>query len=327
MPLPDLALALAAKQHGVLSRDQLLAAGVSRETLRWRIGRDWRLVLPGVYALQTGLPSQEQRLVAAQLVAGERLLAGGNHGRRPARLDVMLARAADPFARTEATAVAAGRLGRRRRHVPARRTSRRAGPLRLGCLPRAVVDAAAQVPEERRARALMIEAVQRRLVRLDDLEHWVDARGTPRLRAAATPAGRGCRRSLVGPRVGSARAHPHLERPAGADGQSDPPGPGGEPLTSPDVWFDDVGMAVLVQSRQFHSEGLDWDATVVAGSDLSAARVVVVGVTPEALARDPGAQLLRVEHAHAAARRSGTRAPVTASARPTVPVTSDCRAS
>ena len=48
-------------------------------------------------------------------------------------------------------------------------------------------------------------------------------------------------------------------------------GPGGEALTSPDVWFDDVGMAVLVQSRQFHSQGLDWDATVVAGSDLSAA--------------------------------------------------------
>lgn len=91
--------------------------------------------------------------------------------------------------------------------------------------------------------------------------------------------------------------------------------PSGVQLTSPDVWFDDVGMAVLVQSRQFHADGLDWDATVAAGSDLSTARVVVLGVTPEALRRDPARQLRRVEQAHAAARRSGTRAPVIASPR------------
>jgi hypothetical protein len=96
-------------------------------------------------------------------------------------------------------------------------------------------------------------------------------------------------------------------------------GPRGEELTSPDVWFDDVGMAVLVQSREFHSDGLDWDVTVEQGSDLSAVRVVVVGVTPAALARDPSAQLRRIERAHAAARRSGTRAPVTATPRPTMP--------
>ena len=79
-------------------------------------------------------------------------------------------------------------------------------------------------------------------------------------------------------------------------------------------------MAVMVQSREFHSDGLDWDVTVEQGSDLSAARVVVVGVTPAALARDPSAQLRRIERAHAAARRSGTRAPVTATPRPTLPI-------
>jgi hypothetical protein len=86
------------------------------------------------------------------------------------------------------------------------------------------------------------------------------------------------------------------------------------------VWFDDVGMAVLVQSREFHSDGLDWDVTVEQGSDLSAVRVVVVGVTPAALVRDPSAQLHRIERAHAAARRSGTRAPVTATQRLTQPI-------
>ena len=86
------------------------------------------------------------------------------------------------------------------------------------------------------------------------------------------------------------------------------------------MWFDDVGMAVLVQSRTFHADGLDWDDTVEQGSDLSADRVVVVGVTPAALARAPAAQLARIERAHADAARTGTRAPVTAVERSTLPV-------
>jgi hypothetical protein len=86
----------------------------------------------------------------------------------------------------------------------------------------------------------------------------------------------------------------------------------GRPLTSPDLWFDDVGLAVMVQSREFHSRGLDWDVTVEAGSDLAVARVVAVGVTPAALARDPHRQLRRIEAAYAAARRSGQRAAVVA---------------
>ena len=322
MPLPDAALALAARQHGVLSRDQLLAAGVSKETLRWRIGRDWCLMLPGVYALQTGLPSAEQRLVAAQLVAGEDSWLAGTtaaalHGLRscslalPIRLLVPRPHRSRRLAWVDVCATSL--LGE---PVVER------GPLRLGCLPWAVVDAAAQTPDERSARALMLEAVQRRLVRLDDLEHWVDARGrrgSVRLRRLLAEAAAGAWSVPESELLALIRASHSLPEP-----MANPllTGPGGELLTSPDVWFDDVGMAVLVQSLQFHSEALDWEATVVAGSDLATARVVVVGVTPAALARDPLGQLHRVEYAHAAARRSGTRAPVTASARPTVPFTS-----
>ena len=150
MPLPDVALAVAAEQHGVLSRHQLLAAGVTSETLRWRIGRDWRLMLPGVYALQTGLPSQEQRLVAAQLIAGEdSWLAGSTaaalHGLRSCSLGLPIR-----------LLVPRPQRSRRVAWVEVHATSLlgepvvERGPLRVGCLPRAVVDAAAQTPEERR---------------------------------------------------------------------------------------------------------------------------------------------------------------------------------
>lgn len=320
MGLTDAAAAVAAEQEGVVTRRQLLAAGVSRETLRWRVGRDWRLLLPGVYVLQTGLPSQTQRLVAAQLLAGDGAWLAGStaaalQGLRSCSVTVPIH-----------VLVPAPRHSRRVAWVEIRSTALlgepvlQRGPLRVGSLARAVVDAAAATPDERGAQALVIEAVQRRLVRLDDLEHWVDARGSAgsaRLRAILAEVSAGAwsvpeadllalLRTSV--RLPAVMANPLLT------------GPDGEALTSPDAWFDDVGMAVMVQSRAFHADGLDWDATVEAGADLSAMRVVVVGVTPSALARDPAAQLARIERAHADAARTGARAPVRAVERPTVPL-------
>ena len=83
-------------------------------------------------------------------------------------------------------------------------------------------------------------------------------------------------------------------------------------LTTPDLWLDEVGMAVMVQSQRFHAGVLHWEATVESCDDLSASRVIVIGVTPTALERDPAAVLARIETAYLTARRSGMRAPVTA---------------
>jgi hypothetical protein len=320
MSLPDSTLVLARSQHGVVTRRQLLEAGVSRDTLRWRVGRDWRLLLPGVYALQTGLPSERQRLVAAQLAGGdEAWLAGSTasalHGLKSSSVGLPIR-----------VLVPAPRRSRRVAWVDIRSTTLTGEPvverdgLRIGCLARAVVDAAAETPDERSARALVIEAVQRRLVRLDDLEHWVDARGrhgSVRLRRMLVEVAAGAWSVPESDLLALIRTSRSLPAPLANPVLT---GPTGEELTSPDVWFDDVGMAVLVQSRAFHSDGLDWDASVEQGSDLSAVRVVVVGVTPAALARDPSAQLHRIERAHAAALRSGTRAPVTATSRLTLPI-------
>jgi hypothetical protein len=188
------------------------------------------------------------------------------------------------------------------------------GPLRLSCRPRAVVDAAASLPEAA-ARALLIDVVRRRLVRLDDLTHWVEARqtdGRRRLRRMLHEAAAGTwsvpeadmaalvRRSGILPSVWS---NPQLTDEVGRR------------LTTPDLWLDDVGMAVMIHSREFHAGALQWDATVNDDSELSSHRIVVVGVTPEQLARDPEAVLRRVETHYLAARRSGFRPAVVATPR------------
>lgn len=248
MHLPDAAADLARSQHGVLTRRQLLEAGVTPDTLRWRVGRDWRLLLPGVYALQTGPPGQRQRLVAAQLVGGEGSWLAGTTA---AALHGIEACSLTPPLRV---LVPAPRRSRRIAWVEIRGTTLLGepvvdrGPLRIGCLPRAVVDAAAETGDERRARGVVIEAVQRRLVRLDDLEHWVDARGrhgSRRLRGILDEVAAGAWSVPESDLLALVRTSRTLPTPLANPVLA---GPAGEVLTSPDIWFDDVGMAVLVQS-------------------------------------------------------------------------------
>ena len=149
----------------------------------------------------------------------------------------------------------------------------------------------------------------------DDLEHWLDLRGRPgsaRLRRFLAEAAAGS---------WSVPESDLLALLRGSTIQPEPwvnavvTGPSGEALTSPDLWLDDVAMALMVQSRHFHAGVLDWDETVASASDLSAVRVVVVGVTPSALSRDPRGELRRIEAAYLTARASGVRAPVRAAPR------------
>ena len=70
MSLPAETADPVAYQCGVATRQQLLDGGVSVGQLRWAVGRRWRLLLPRVVLLDPGLPSAQQRLVAALLFAG-----------------------------------------------------------------------------------------------------------------------------------------------------------------------------------------------------------------------------------------------------------------
>ena len=150
---------------------------------------------------------------------------------------------------------------------------------------------------------MIIDAVQQRLVRLDDVSHWVEARrseGRRRLRAALAEAALGAWSlpeadllRLVGVRGGRPQpwANPTLHDHVGRR------------LTTPDLWFDDVALAVMVHSRTFHSGVLDWEATVAADEDLRAAGIEVVAVTPASIATEPERVLARVDAAYGRAAR------------------------
>ena len=69
--LPPELRELAEQQLGILSRAQVLQAGLSRGVIRSRIDRgSWQLLSPGVYAVSSGQPVRDAVLWAAVLDAG-----------------------------------------------------------------------------------------------------------------------------------------------------------------------------------------------------------------------------------------------------------------
>ena len=76
----------------------------------------------------------------------------------------------------------------------------------------------------------------------------------------------------------------------------------GRPLTTPDLWIDDVGLAIMVHSHRYHSQGDDWDRTVEADDHLRALGIEVVGVTPRRITSAPGDVTSRILAAYARAR-------------------------
>ncbi len=285
-------------QRGLVSFSQLADTGVSRVQVRHQLTRGWRMVLPKVVATSPGGLDSTQRLVAALLYAGEGAVIGGAtaaawHGvtsagaAGPVHVEV-------PHARKPADAgfVVIRRTRASDQHAWSR------PPLVVVSRQRAVATAARECRLERDAIAVVLEAVQRRLVRLDDLRTELECgprAGSGQLRRAIEAAEQGAwsapeadlfelmRRSRVLPR---AWLNPELVTA------------GGLRLPRPDAWFDDVALAVQVHSHRYHSDPDDWEATVMTDGLLVECGVVVIAVTPRAIARQPVRVLRRVERAY-----------------------------
>ncbi|WP_030529525.1 hypothetical protein [Phycicoccus jejuensis] len=299
--LPPQVLDLLARQDGVVSRSQLLAHGVSVEAWRWNAGRGWRVVLPRVVLTSRAEPTVRQRHVAALLWAGPTsVLAGPTaarlHGITSAEDDgtvhLLVPR---PGSDRTAGFAAVRRTVLHDPDVVVR------GPLRMSSRARSAVDAAAVAASPDTAVALVVEAVQKGIARLDDVAEWAyrtRAASGGQVDAAVTAAASGAwsrpEHSLaVLVRTSDVLPEPWLN-------------PGlvsatGSRLVSPDAWFDDVAMAVMVHSRRFHGQGDEWDATVESDATSTAAGIVVVGVTPRSIDRTPEAVLGRLEAAYAVA--------------------------
>jgi plasmid stability protein len=294
LTLPVLVDELAERQMQLVTRAQLAAAGVTAAMVRRRLVSQWRLPLPGVVHLGRAPLTVQQRLVAAQLLAGPASIITGAaacrwHGLRNAQaacVDVLV-----PMrqARREVSFVRVSRTDR----PPSFTTG--AGVVRVAPVARAVADTCRHSASARDAEALVIEAVQSGRSTLAALTD--ELVGGPRQRSASLRAGlaaassgawsapehdlfRHCRQS---PQLPEAWLNPELRAP------------NGKRLPTPDLWIDDVGLAIQVHSARHHASAEDWTRTVRTDSALAEAGVLRLSVTPREIATEPAAVVARIE--------------------------------
>lgn len=301
--LPKSLTDLAHAQFGVVTRHQLLDHGVSKAAIRWNAGRNWRVILPCTYVIVQGRASEQQRRIGALLYAGPASALAGStaaavHGLKNVdergRVHVVVPG-------NHATRVQ-GYVSIRRSLLDDVGQVTRNG-LRVSSVARACVDAAVEERSARSRAALVVEAIQRNLTTIEEVAEWcyrIRPRDAAKVLPALETAALGVwsvpeadvldlmDSSLVLPEV--------MTNPQLVDAT-------GRRLITPDLWLDDVAMAVMVHSQQFHANGEQFIDTIDRDAELVAAGVMVLGVTPTGVRRDPATTLQRIEAAYAAAQQ------------------------
>ncbi|MFC7486676.1 hypothetical protein ACOCJ7_10595 [Knoellia sp. CPCC 206453] len=299
--LPDALRALAAAQFNVVTRQQSLQRGLSKDAIRWNAGRHWRVILPNTYLLAPGHPSEQQRRMGALLYAGPSsalagMTAAAVHGLMNA----------NPRGRVDVV-VPGSQASRQRGYATIRRSLLEdagqvvRGGLRVSSLARACVDAAVDERSLRNRTALLVEAVQRNMTTVDDLAEWCyrlrsrdAAKVLPALDTAALGVWSVPEADVLDLMGSSALLPEPMTNPTLVD-------EAGRRLITPDLWLDDAAMAVMVHSKQYHADGEEFVVTVDRDGELVAAGVAVLAVTPTGVRRDPATVLARIEATYAAA--------------------------
>jgi hypothetical protein len=294
--------ALLRKQDGIVSRAEGLRGGLTDRQLRYRIrpGGPWQQLLPGVYLTVTGTPTRRQLELAALRYAGPGsaitgLAALRRHGVRVPDHDVITVLV---------------RRGRRRVNGPFVRVSPTArmpeyvcvdGAVEFTMVARAIADAAREVPSFRDFRALLADAVQRRLCKVDVLAR--ELADTPRkqsgwLRRALAEVADGVRSVAEGDlrdliiRAGLPRPMFNARLFTGADF-----------LAKPDAWWPDAGVAAEVDSREWHLSPEDWAQTVARHDRMIACGILVLHFTPSQVRTEPDQVVARITSALQAGRQ------------------------
>jgi hypothetical protein len=275
------------QQLEVITRRQALDVGLTRHALQYRLrlGGPWRSLLPGVYMAASGTPTTLQQEMAALLYAGSGSMITGPAALRCHHIGKAVPDLIDVL-------VPADRKRRDARFVRLHRTTRtperiwQVGPVRYTLLPRAVADAARDMASLRDVRALVADAVQRGRCPVPELAAELtegQKSGSALFRAALADVAEGIRSVaeadlkdlLVKARVPMPLFNPSL---FGADETF---------IAKPDAWWPELGIAIEVDSREWHLSPEDHAHTLARGRLMGRYQIVVLRFTPNQLRSEP----------------------------------------
>ncbi|SDY88482.1 hypothetical protein SAMN05421504_107310 [Amycolatopsis xylanica] len=269
-------------------------------TRRCEPGGTWQKLLPRAILLSRAVPTEDQRIAAALIYAGENAIVTGlsalrRYGLRqapaPNRVHLLAPRGAvtsRDFVVIEATT----RLPRSRIRMD----------VPVAPIPRALIDAARRLSNPRAVQAMMAEAIQRRDCTVAALAQEL----------------------ADGPKVGSSLARKALiplldgvHSVAEADAwelwqRSGLPAcqwnvkifdEHGNFIAKPDAWCRKVGFAWEIDSRDHHSEDDDFANTVARNARYAAAGIVVLQTLPAWIRSEPDKVIAQLRAAYEAAER------------------------
>jgi hypothetical protein len=297
------------RQDSVVSRAQALRGGLSRHGIGYRLrdGGTWRVLLPAVYLTLPGVPTQAQWETAAILYAGPHAVITGAAAlrfyefRQIPRQDGDVVDILIP-ARFQRASTGCVRV-HRTSHMPpmwVKGWSAR----RYAYPARAVVDTARWLADLREVRALVGDAVQNR--------HCAIAQLADELRVGGTPNG-GLLRRVIAEVTDGVRSAPEAElRDLIIKARMPMPLfnprlylPNGSFIACPDAWWPDAGVAIEIDSRQWHLAPDDWERTMTRHSDLGQYGIVTLHATPHQLRTDPAPFMRKAANAY----KAGTARP------------------
>ncbi|WP_327355796.1 hypothetical protein [Streptomyces sp. NBC_01304] len=289
--LNEPAYPLAQGQDGLLTHRQLIELGCPRATIshRCRPSGPWQRVLPRVVLLQTGPPTPQQRLRAALLYASPNALLTGQ-----AALSLYAVRSAPHVAslRTVDILVPEPRRLRNTAYVRIHRTRHvpRALPIQgLPCvpLPRAVADTVPSLRRESDVLALLAGVVQAGRCTVEQLIASLRAAhlaSSPHVAATLqaliagvlSVAEEEAHRLLAGSGLPTPLWNPTLHTPSGAF------------LARPDAYWPREGVALEIDSEEFHLGPASYRATLRRRLRMEGYGVGVVSVAPRLVRECPG---------------------------------------
>lgn len=294
--------ALLAEQRNVITRQQALACGMTNDALRSRLqpGGRWQKMLPGVYVAVTGTPTAEQREMAALLYAGPEAALTGPAALRRHGLRVPDAGTVDVLVPERC----------KRKGTAFTRLHRTNAMPEIVCLDhgisfvfpaRAVADTIRELTRLSDARAVVAEAVQANRCRIDLLAEELRAgprRGSALLRQALAEVADGVRSAAEGDLralLKRSRLPMPMFNPALFSGRTF--------IAKPDAWWPEAGVAVEVESRQWHLSPEDWERTLERDAEMSKHGIIVLHFTPGQIRTQPETVIATIRQALAAARQ------------------------
>jgi hypothetical protein len=284
------------QQLNVITRSQAAAVGLTRHALQHRLRLDgpWRSLLPGVYLAATGTPTLIQQEMAALLYAGRGSVITGpaavrqHHIRGPVTevIDVLVPAS---LKRRDAAFV---RLHRTTR-LPERVWQ--LGPLNYALPARAVADAVRDLTSLRDVRAMVADAVQRGHCSVLDLsaelDHGPNIGSAPFREALADVVG-GIRSAAEGD-LKDLLTKSRLPMPLFNASLYD----GSAFIARPDAWWPQCGVAVEVDSHEWHLSPHDHARTLERQRRMAQHGILVLPFTPRQIRTEPATVIAAIRDA------------------------------